>query len=328
LSSHPDIATTSEPWIALHPVYALRDRGIETEYNSGYAIRALHGYLKQSGVDENFYEKQVSEFLISLYRCSMKYQEARFFLDKTPRYYHIIPELMRLFPKAKFILLFRNPLSVLNSILESWVKDEMPRLAEYKDDLMVAPQRMVDCMKRFPDRFIAVKYEELVTEPEKVLKEVCRFLSVTYSNNMINYDDKHSDWEFGDQVGVQKANTPQVESLEKWKKGLLETPQKSLLACSYLDALGAELIEEMGYDYSDMQSKISPCEEALDGDLVSWSDALGVNMHLMEIQKLKAKLDTLRSSLSWRITTPLRWLGEKFKLLNSWWSSKEPDKDQ
>ena len=39
----------------------------------------------------------------------------------------------------------------------------------------------------FEDRIMLVKYEELVDEPEKILTEVCRFLGITYSDDMLAF---------------------------------------------------------------------------------------------------------------------------------------------
>src|SRR3990167_3896480 len=97
LSGHPDIATTSEPWIALHPVYSLKNSGIDTVYNSNLALSALRDFLKHNGVDEEFYKEQIASFLMNLYNLAIKHQNKKIFLDKTPRYYHIINEIMDIF---------------------------------------------------------------------------------------------------------------------------------------------------------------------------------------------------------------------------------------
>ena len=41
LSGHPDIATAAEPWLLLHPLYGLRQHGIQAEYNSQWAFKAV-----------------------------------------------------------------------------------------------------------------------------------------------------------------------------------------------------------------------------------------------------------------------------------------------
>lgn len=271
LSGHPEIATTSEPWIALHPIYALRTSGIDTTYDSKLARLALSDFLKQSGVDECFYKKQVASFLLSFYKQAAESQKKKFFLDKTPHYCQIITELIEIFPKAKFIIIFRNPLAVLNSILKTWVKDDILLLGSYDNHLMLAPQKMVECAREHPDKCLKVKYEELVTKPEPVLRDICRFLAISYSDNMIDYGKRRNpEWKFGDTVGVHKANRPTVESLDKWKKGFA-SPQERLFALSYLKSLGPELIKAMGYNFKEIESSIKAPELNLQDQLLSWS---------------------------------------------------------
>ncbi|HJP18766.1 MAG: hypothetical protein CMD96_06050 [Gammaproteobacteria bacterium] len=271
LSGHADIATTSEPWIALHPIYALRTSGIDTMYDSKLAHLALLDFLKQSGMDISFYKKQVASFLLSLYKQAIEYQKKKFFLDKTPHYCQIIPELVEIFPKAKFIILFRNPLAVLNSILKTWVKDDITHLGSYENHLMDAPRKLVDFTKEYPERCLKVKYEELVTMPEIVLKDICSFLDISYSDRMLEYDNRYNaEWKFGDQVGVSKTSRPIVESLDKWKKGYT-SPQERLFALSYLKSLGPELIKVMGYDFNEIKSSINAPEVGMQDKLISWS---------------------------------------------------------
>ena len=88
-----------------------------------------------------------------------------YFLDNTPRYYYIISELYSIFPNAKFIFLFRNPLDVVNSILNTWVKDDWYALSQYRDDLIKAPHLLQKGKIELGDSVYVIKYEKLITEP-------------------------------------------------------------------------------------------------------------------------------------------------------------------
>ena len=109
LGGHPDIATLAEPWVMLHPLYALKRAGIETEYDAVLAREALDDFLGQIDGGETAYVEGVRRFAGDLYARALARQGKRLFLDKTPRYYRIIPELRQVFPRAKFIILLRNP---------------------------------------------------------------------------------------------------------------------------------------------------------------------------------------------------------------------------
>ena len=139
LSKNDEVATTSEPWIALHPFFALHDGAVDPNYGANQAKPALLEFLRESGVGTAFYKQQIAVFLQNLYNQSIRHQGKKFFLDKTPRYYNIIDDLYEVFPDAKFLVLLRNPLAVLNSVLNTWVKDDDSLLLNNFEDLMIAP---------------------------------------------------------------------------------------------------------------------------------------------------------------------------------------------
>jgi hypothetical protein len=287
LSGSSAIATTTEPWIALHPIFALRDGVIDTKYGANIAKTALLEFLKESGAGIEFYNKQISSLLLALYNQAIKHQKKSYFLDKTPRYYNIIDDLHELFPLAKFIILLRNPLAVLNSILKTWVKDDYSVLVNNVDDLMIAPHKLVKFLTEHPKICTKVKYEELVTNPETVIKKICMFLGIEFSANMIDYGERiHSEWKFGDQVGIRRSTLPNNESVNKWKDAL-ESPQEKLLAISYLESLGPQLIKDMGYEYDEIKSAISLPASNSHENLFSWSSVMNVVEGLTNINDVR-----------------------------------------
>ena len=305
LSGHPDIATTSEPWIALHPLFALRNDGVNVTYNSQLAKDALSDYLKQSGIDETFYKKQVAAFLLSFYNKTLEYQKKKIFLDKTPRYYHIVFELKEIFPEAKFLILFRNPLAVLNSIIKTWAGEDLLYLAEHRDDLIVAPEKLVSFTESCNENVFRLSYEEFIKSPEGVLQEVCKFLGISYTNQMLDYSQRlHPEWRFGDPVGVHKTTRPSSDSLERWKNGF-DSPQKKLLALSYLKSLGPVLVKRMGYDYDHLESSIDDGSFKGGHNLMTWQEIMNPTKS-DELESLKQEISCMQNSLSWRTTGPVR----------------------
>jgi hypothetical protein len=371
LSGSPEIATTSEPWIALHPIFALHDGAIDTQYGANVAKRALLDFLKESGTGIGFYKEQISSLLCALYNQAIKHQGKRYFLDKTPRYYTIIDDLHELFPEAKFIILFRNPLAILSSVLNTWVKDDYSLLVNNFDDLMIAPSKLIKFLNEHQKECIRIQYEELVADPETIVKKICQFLEIQYSENMIDYSERlNTEWKFGDQVGIRNSTRPNIETVDKWKDGFKQ-PQDKLLAFSYIESLGEPLIGSMGYDYDEIKSSAilpsydsmknmpswstvmnvinsisnvndvrravfralyeeGPLPEDLDFISVDWSDVFKKIVNNMirpkveqliseinefknenralkiETNRLNNEIDTMRNTLSWRITAPLR----------------------
>ena len=103
IAGHPQVATTSEPWILLPLLYTLRRPGAYTEYGHRVAVRAIEDFTGQmhGGRDEYLFE--LREFATGALRRAAGHGE-RYFLDKTPRYHLIIHEIMELFPEGKFDL--------------------------------------------------------------------------------------------------------------------------------------------------------------------------------------------------------------------------------
>jgi hypothetical protein len=257
LSGHPEIATTSEPWIALHPIYALKSSGIRTIYDSYLARSALVDFLKQSGLNQDSYRAQVADLLMSLYKQSMDFQKKSFFLDKTPRYYLIISELIELFPKAHFLILFRNPLAILHSVLRTWVKEDLPLIGDYRNDLLDAPRMLFECSNKHCGRVFTLKYEELVVNSEKVLKDICNFLNISFAHEMLRYDDRiNYDWSFGDSVGIHRSSRANTDSLDKWKNEMI-TVEERVCAASYLEELGSDLVNAIGYNFEELKENIN-----------------------------------------------------------------------
>src|SRR5262249_40497787 len=128
LAAHPSIFATAEPWLMLHPLYALRAQGHTADYNAEWARAALKDFCDNLEGGEQAYLEALRGMGVSLYNQALQRSGRPCFLDKTPRYYQICPELRRTFPEAKFILLLRNPLAVLSSILTSWIHEDWERL--------------------------------------------------------------------------------------------------------------------------------------------------------------------------------------------------------
>jgi tetratricopeptide (TPR) repeat protein len=247
LFCHPKIHTTSEPWIMLHPIYAIKRSGYYSEYDSSLTRKTLDDFLSNIKGGEETYVRAIREAGLILYRGVLEGSRKVFFLDKTPRYYFIIRELYRVFPNAKFIFLLRNPIAVLSSILETRVKGKWQMLSRYKSDLLKAPKLIVEGIEHLKDDAIVVHYEDLVKEPEQTIRLLCESLKIEYHASMLEYAQKPAPkGKFGDPVRINQHAKPTDAYVDKWTKQLDTTPLK-LLAAKYLNYLGSDVLSQMGY---------------------------------------------------------------------------------
>ncbi len=138
------------------------------------------------------------------------------FLDKTPRYYLILDELHDLFPDAKFIYLFRNPVSIFSSMIEAFRGNKARRLDHLDKDLYLGPQLIAKSYLNNKERIHLVKYESLIKNPEQTVQNLCDYLEIEYSEEMITKFITQEITGHGDQLGSKKYKTL-TNNTEKWK---------------------------------------------------------------------------------------------------------------
>ena len=117
LSVHPEVATTSEPWFLLPLLYALRRPGVYAEYGHRTAVRAIDDFFGSLAGGREAYLEEVRTFALPVLERRIG---RAYFLDKTPRYHLVVDEIKELFPDGRFIFLWRQPLAVAASIIESF----------------------------------------------------------------------------------------------------------------------------------------------------------------------------------------------------------------
>ena len=257
LENHLEIHTTPEPWLMLHPMYALRSNSYEAEYNHNLAQVAVNDFLQTLPKAEETYFEGIRRMHTYLYECALADSGKRYFLDKTPRYYHIIPELYRTFPKAKFIILLRNPLAVLSSIISTWVKKDWYKLSQHEHDLITAPQLLINGIEVIgEENCLVIQYEELLKSPESTVKTICKKLDIEFIPGMLNYGIKntHQDgFGYKDQKkDVYLTGKPNHQNVHKWIDNL-NNPQTWQVVNDYLEILDPAIVKQMGYSYEELR---------------------------------------------------------------------------
>jgi hypothetical protein len=252
LGAHPDVHTMQEPAIALYPLRGLQVQRENDVRQTEVAHFFTRYFLQALPEGEEAYVVALRKMLKHLYRQALAATDARFFLDKTPRYFTIIPELARVFPEARYVILFRNPLAVLGSILDTWVRGEWLGVAHAQPDLLEAPRLLLTGRDLLGDSVTTVQYEQLVQAPEATVQALCRHVGLEYDPTLIEYG--RSDlprWPHADQKSVYRYTRPEPAQAEKWIEGLRH-PQVWRLSRDYLYALGPNIITELGYDFVEL----------------------------------------------------------------------------
>ena len=158
LGAHSNIYTRSEPWLMMNSLYGLKDSGIYAEYNVEIEQAAFNSFIDDLPEGKNTYIRELRKMSLELYSYYLSGTNETFFLDKTPRYYLVINELLDVFPQARFIFLIRNPLAVLGSIINTWSKQNWFDLSSSKYDLIKAIDEIIKIIDCQQDNFLFVHY--------------------------------------------------------------------------------------------------------------------------------------------------------------------------
>lgn len=276
LASHPLVQTSAEPWLMLHPIYALKESGHTANYNASGAYDGLQDFLTHYGDGVDTYVEALRAFAQVLYARALTtdHTNKKYFLDKTPRYYYIIPELQRIFPDAKFVFLLRNPLAILASILATWVGDNWPGIAYWRDDLLLAPQKILEGIDALRLSGHVVYYEQLVEDPESTISQLCWFLDLTFSRELLTGEGTSLPrGRFGDPQSHTRPHGPAIDSLNKWVR-LGDNPQTRHFALAYLNALGVDLIDGLGYSAQELEDGLNEFGTQSHLPIIPWDTAI------------------------------------------------------
>jgi len=304
LSAHSRIYSTAEPWLMLHPAYALKTRGIQTDYNAGLAYNALQDVMALLPGGINDYMEAISKFGTHLYGKLLEERKEDIFLDKTPRYYKIIPELLEIYPKAKFVFLVRNPAAVFVSVWKTWARHHQQLLAQHRDDLFQALEKITEGIKSSGGRGYVLQYETLIAQPEHQIKKLCEFLDIKFESEMLDYSKaKVGEGRMGDPVKVNRHTEVVKNYSEAWKADINNATIGFLIG-EYVKNLNPYLVRQLGYNYLeillDIKIAAKNTDTPKDDEKNRLRGILGTNIyaHSRQDRKLLILMDKIEEKLS------------------------------
>lgn len=257
----------SEPWLLLPLLSTLRERGVEADYTHQLAVRAISDFCDQLPGGTEDYLAEMRRFVLRLYERAAG-PEARYFVDKTPPYFLVVSEVMRLFPEGKFVFLWRNPLSVVASIIETYHGGKFDP-SNHAVDLFQGPLLLLNAYEAHKDVVCSVRYEDLVGGDGAEWRRVTDYLGLGFEPEALTrFRDVSLHGSMGDPTGRRRYRTLDTAPLEKWRETIVN-PIRREWCRRYLLYLGRDRLGAMGYDLDDLLDAVQRQpggHEALLGD--------------------------------------------------------------
>lgn len=258
LATHSDITTASvsELHLLVYQFYALRERGVYAEYrhqSTVWGIKDFYCTLPNGVYD---YLEEVQSFILKLYTKAAVNKQANYFIDKTPRYHLVVDDIIRLFPEGKFIFLWRNPLSVIASMIKTFDNKQW-RLYRHKIDLFRGIINLVDAYTQYTDRGYSIRYEDLLKNPQTEGERLFDYLGLTFDPQiMVDFGKVQFKGQLRDpNMDKQGYRILRRDTMESWQT-ILKNPIRKSWCKHYLYWLGQQRLAVMGYNLDDLLDSI------------------------------------------------------------------------
>lgn len=255
LGSSEKISTTSEPWILLPFLYTLKSNGAISEYWHSLMETAVRDFYNGFPCKKDDYISEIRKFVLNLYGKRSE-PGSIYFLDKTPRYHIIIEDIISMFPDGKFIFLWRNPLAIVSSIINTWAKGRW-KLSYHKIDVYQGLSSMIESFEKHRNNIHSLKYENLLIDPAFEVKQICEYLNIEFEQNMLTkFSKKDLLGHMGDRSGIDKYKNLSRLPIDSWQN-TYNNMFRFIWAKRYLEWIGEYRLSVMGYEKNILMANLT-----------------------------------------------------------------------
>lgn len=189
LDSHPNIMIAQETGFL---------RAAQAQYHIPF-WKFGGEWLSRIGMTEDELDVAVGRFYDDFFSAAAAKRGAGRWGDKTPYHVHHMALAARIFPDAQFVATVRQPGAVARS-MDRFHWDWSKGIQHWSH----SNQAMVDNGIDLADRFHLIRYEDLVTDTESVMREVLDFLDEPWDPRVL----EHHKVQDGRAEGGTRANDP------------------------------------------------------------------------------------------------------------------------
>lgn len=202
-------------------------------------LRPLAEQLHEAPDDK----RDLAHLLDAFYRFHAEAHEQRcvHWGDKTPLNTFNAFKIASVFPGVRFIHMVRDGVDVVESYVRAGlISSHEDAARRWSSSVQTARQ----VQRRYAQQFFEIRYEELVREPERVVRGVCDFLSIAFEPAMLSQTTHASS--MGDVVRyTHHARALLPISADSIGEGRRKLDRRTLRALSHV--IGPQL-EDLGYD--------------------------------------------------------------------------------
>ncbi len=182
-----------------------------------------------------------AEAMRKVYRGYAKMHGKSRYGDKTPAYVQHIRVLAEIFPEARFVHIIRDGRNVAMSLNEvKWGPNDVLEAAlQWKERVMRGRQAGAELGAH---RYLEVRYEGLVEQPEPVLREVSGFVELPFDDAMLRHPETAVERVPGRPDGLHRRAATAPAAVRDWRQDMARGDLEAV------EAGVGDLLEELGYE--------------------------------------------------------------------------------
>jgi hypothetical protein len=252
LDNHPDLAVPHEPrfipdlWRRRarygrddrieHPDIFLRDLGSLSRFHRWkLPVSAVRTELEQ------FPSPTFGDAIEAVFMAHARRAGKPRWAGKAPQYVDDIPLLARMFPGAVFVHLIRDGRDVALSTLALEHMHRHAATVAHVWARSVGRARMAGS-RLGPNRYLEVRYEELVEDPEPSMRRVCALVDLSFEESMLHHVVRDR---FEDSIDKQMHGTlalPRTKGLRDWRRDMAPSEVEEF------EAIASKELIDSGYE--------------------------------------------------------------------------------
>lgn len=220
VNQHSQLSVPAETWFLIDLVdeFGLeRPLDVATVERAIEIVKAKGRWKNFSVTDTQFAEitghapMGLAEFFDRLMTYEIESTGKPVWVDKSPEYVLHLDWLAPLFPEARFIHISRDGRDVFESLQPRRWRGRTPwRIGQYWAACIDSADRARSALPA--DRWLWIKYEDLVLDLDETVKQVCAFLGVTFEPAMLDFHESAA------------GNVPKQSLVKGFHKKLLRPP--------------------------------------------------------------------------------------------------------
>jgi hypothetical protein len=203
--------------------------------------------LQRYGFEEAYWCERIASFFGGFQEDYAERRGKNRWADKTPVYALHLDFINRLFPNCVFIHVIRNGYDVVKSHYDRWGYRKAMEAAWSKWHLYVSQARVLG--RGLPqDRYLEIRYEDLVTDTEKKLREVLDFLGEPWDPAVLDHQSMPHDVAelYKEQTDRRRRDGKDRRAVYRSRIGSGAKELDGLLK-TVMNLTSGALLEELGY---------------------------------------------------------------------------------